>query len=93
MIIVIGNIIGVSIKNIANNTPNDDISFPPFFMIILNRVGEVKKGVFFMEYEDRRVVPVDGGYMTIAEYEKYVAYELGFETVEDMIECEGGRYF
>lgn len=31
--------------------------------------------------------------MTIAEYEKYVAYELGFETVEDMVECEGGRYF
>lgn len=46
-----------------------------------------------MEYEDERVIPVDGGYMTIAEYEQFLAYMLGFETVQDMIEYEGGKYF
>ena len=46
MIVVIGNIIGVSIKNIANNTPNDDISFPPFFLLYLIIVGKSRKEFF-----------------------------------------------
>lgn len=46
-----------------------------------------------MEEKEKKVVRVDGGYMTISEYERYLAYMLGFETVQDMVEFEGGKYF
>ena len=85
MIIIIGNIIGVSIKNIANNTPNDDISFPPFFLIIFIQSWEVKEGVY--------MIKTNIGYMPLEDYFDYLAHTLGYDSYEEMQEFENVVYF
>mgnify|MGYP004521858703 CR=1 FL=1 len=41
--------------------------------------------MFELEEKEKKVVRVDGGYITISEYEQYLAYMLGFETGYDRV--------